>query len=313
MKNNEQKIGIGVDIGGSHISCCVVNLRSGKPLPNTQFESKVNNKASKEEIFQTWASPINQAIKALNGTPIAGIGFAMPGAFNYKKCIALFEGNDKYEKLYHVNVKEEFPPYLSVKNIELRFINDASAFAVGTAWFGNAKGYKKSIALTLGTGFGASFIQEEVPVIQGPDVPLHGSLWHLPFKDGIADDYFSTRWFVNAYEKLTNQNLPGVKEVAQKAQENEMVRQIFVEFGKNLAEFLMPWLQKFKPGILVIGGNISRSWNLIEGSFQQSLTKNHLTVHVATSNLMEEAALIGGAKLLDETFWNKVKNDLPEK
>ena len=306
-------IGIGVDIGGSHICCCAVDLTSGKPLAGTQFEAQVNNKASKEEIFQTWAKPINQAIGALDGSPISGIGFAMPGAFNYKKGIALFEGNDKYEHLYDIHVKQEFAPYLAASNIKLRFINDASAFAVGIAWFGKAKAYKKSIALTLGTGFGASFIEEEIPVVEGPDVPLHGSLWHLPFKDGIADDYFSTRWFVNTYEKRTNHNLQGVKEIAEKARDDDQTRQLFVEFGENLAEFLIPWLHKFDPGILVLGGNISRSWFLIEHSFQQKLIENNLRVKVATSSLMEEAALIGSAKLLDEEFWVRVKNELPEK
>lgn len=101
MKNNKERIGIGVDIGGSHISCCAVDLNSGKPLVGTQFETRVNNKASKDDIFQTWAKPINLAIEALHDATITGIGFAMPGAFNYKKGIALFEGNDKYEHLFN--------------------------------------------------------------------------------------------------------------------------------------------------------------------------------------------------------------------
>ncbi len=306
-------VGIGVDIGGSHISCCAVDLTSGRPIKGTHFDKQVDRKASKEKIFETWAIPINQTIQAVNDTSIVGIGCAMPGAFNYREGIALFEGNDKYESLHNINVKKEFAAYLNLQQPEIRFINDASAFGIGSAWSGVANDYHKSIALTFGTGIGATFIEAGIPIIDRSDVPPHGSLWHLPFKEGIADDYFSTRWFVNAYQERFNAQAIGVKEIANAAQQDPSVQELFDEFGRNLAEFLTPWLRSFQPELLVLGGNVAKSWFLMEASFQSVLTTQNILLKIMSSALMEEAALIGAARLLDDSFWERVKENLPIK
>ncbi|MFY0626821.1 MAG: ROK family protein [Reichenbachiella sp.] len=305
------RIGIGVDIGGTHICCSAIDLNTGQPLEGTHFDEKVNSKASKGEIFEAWAKPINKAIKAVDKSKLVGIGFGIPGSFNYQKGIGLYNRNDKYEHLHKVNVKSEFAPYINLEGVELRFMNDATAFGVGTAWFGKATECKRSISITLGTGFGSSFIDDIVPLADHPGVPLHGSFWQLPFKDSIADDYFSTRWFIKSYLAKTGIKEIGVREIAEKAKTDKIANELFIEFGENLAEFLIPWIHKFQPDLLVIGGNVSKAWNLIEESYQKKMDNHDLKIKTVTSDLMEEAALCGSAKLLDEDFWERVKDELP--
>jgi len=305
--------GIGVDIGGSHIVCCGVDLRSDELIDGTRFELKLNRKATKEDLFLAWAEPINQTISALGDTAGAGIGFAMPGSFNYKTGVALFTGNDKYEHLYGVDVRKEFVRYLAVDQPTMRFINDATAFGIGTAYLDRQNEVEKLIAITLGTGFGSTFNEGGTPAMQGENVPPHGSLWHLPLKEGIADDYFSTRWFVNAYRELTGRTVAGAKEVAEAAIFDDQVRGLFEAFGTNLADFLAPWLAGFGADKLVVGGNIARSWYLIEPAFRQALAGKHPQLKIQSSTHMEAAALLGSGKLLDDTFWNQVKDDLPER
>ena len=72
-------------------------------------------------------------------------------------------------------------------------MNDASSFAVGEAWAGSASKFDRSLSITLGTGFGSAFISNRIPIVDGPLVPKLGCIYHLPYRDGIADDYFSTR------------------------------------------------------------------------------------------------------------------------
>ena len=307
------KIGIGVDIVGSHIVSCAIDMSTGKPVHGTEFEEKVNSKGTKIEIFETWAQAINATIGAVDLSSILGIGFAMPGAFNYKTGVAFYEGIDKYENLYDVNVKKELPEYLSNNSLALRFMNDASAFAAGEAWYGKAKDDYSSISITLGTGFGSAFIENGIPIVNIPDVPLHGCFWHLPYKKGIADDYFSTRWFVKSYEKLTGHKASGVKEVAIDAANGGESQIIFDQFGNAMGEFLLPWLIKFKPSTLVIGGNVSKAFDLFYPALEKHLQENEIKLKVVVSELMEESALIGSARLLDENYWQKVKDDLPEK
>ncbi|NRB47239.1 MAG: ROK family protein [Saprospiraceae bacterium] len=308
---SEKDLTIGVDIGGSHIHCAAINTQSGTLLEDTRVYTKVNNKLSKEEIFNQWAAPLNQILDKLAVDRVKGIGFAMPGAFNYREGVALYEGNDKYEALYGTNVKDTFPAYLDRPETPIRFLNDASAFAVGENWFGEAKGTRRSIAITLGTGFGSALIEDGIPIVNRADVPEQGCFWHLPHKDGMADDYFSTRWFVNTFHSKTGQELKGVKEIADLARQEVGAKAIFDLFGTNLGEFMAPWLKKFPAEVIVIGGNIAKAFDLFSDALQQVLANHELTTSITVSRLMEDASLFGSARLFEDTFWAAVKDNLP--
>jgi glucokinase len=86
---------------------------------------------------------------------------------------------------------------------------------------------------------------------------------------------------------------------------------LFEEFGNNLGVFLAPWLIKFKAEILIIGGNISHAYNLFGNVFEESLKREKCKSKVALSTLKEDAALLGSAYLLDDTFWKSVQHALP--
>ncbi|MCV9385251.1 ROK family protein [Reichenbachiella ulvae] len=305
-------VGIGVDVGGTHIACCGVNLETGELIKESYNSVHVDSKATKNEIFEAWARPINSTYATLiNDHEIEGVGFGMPGAFNYRRGIGLFKGNDKYESLYKVNVAKEFLEYLPSPALNIRFINDATAFAVGSSWMGQIGYGKRSISITLGTGFGSSFIEDFAPVVSGDEVPQFGCMWHLPFKEGRADEYFSTRWFVNTYEKITGKRLKGVKEIIELGEE-KLVHELFSDFADNLAEFLMPWLKKFAPDLLIVGGNISRAWSRIEPRLLEHFNAKNIGINIEISQLMQDAAISGSARLLVESYWRTVKDDLPE-
>jgi len=85
---------------------------------------------------------------------------------------------------------------------------------------------------------------------------------------------------------------------------------MFTEFGNSLAGFLAHFLNKFGADVLVIGGNNSRAYNLFGENFEKGLVENDCTAKAYTSDLMEDAALLGSAYLLDEDFWNAVKASL---
>jgi len=306
-----KNLSIGVDIGGSHISCAVVDLESRKILRETMSEAPVDNKGEVEEIISTWSGAIRKAMNHVNKDDLKGIGFAMPGPFDYLNGICLIKGVPKYEKLYGTNVGKEISRALGLKPEQsVRFMNDASSFAVGEAWGGKAAGSKRSMAITLGTGFGSAFIENKVPIVTGDSVPKLGCVYHIKYEDGIADDYFSTRWFISRYKQLTGKDAEGVKSIAEDALKSEQVREMFTEFGDSLAGFLAPFLNKFGADVLVMGGNISRAYDLFGETFKKALAENDCPAKAYTSDLMEDAALLGSAYLLDNDFWNAVKASL---
>jgi glucokinase len=308
----DKNIAIGADIGGSHITSAAIDLVSGKILRETITERSVNNQASATTIIGVWADALATVLSKVPFERVKGIGFAMPGPFDYVKGICYIKGVAKYENLYGFNITDAISSSLDVPDSFLiRFMNDASSFAVGEAWAGSAKDASRSLSITLGTGFGSAFIENRIPIVDGPLVPRIGCVYHLPYRDGIADDYFSTRGLLGRYRKLTGKELAGVKELAQLAASDECVPGLFRDFGINLGQFLAPWLKGFDAEILVIGGNISHAYSLFGNSFEQSLKDQNCNCKVALSELKEDAALLGSAYLLDDDFWRSVQHALP--
>jgi len=307
-----KNIAIGADIGGSHISCAAIDLVSGKIIRDTLTEKSVDNQAQSGEIIGTWTQALSASLAKVSLENVKGIGFAMPGPFDYVKGISYIRGVAKYENLYGVNVTDAIADNLGLHDgFLIRFMNDASAFAVGEAWAGSASKFNRSLSITFGTGFGSAFISNRIPIVDGPDVPKLGCIYHLPYKDGIADDYFSTRGLLSRYKKLTGKELNGVKELASMAETDKVVADLFTDFGDNAGIFLAPWLKVFKAEILVIGGNISHAYNLFGDVFERRLKKENCFCEVAISKLKEDAALLGSAYMLDDDFWKSVQHALP--
>ena len=299
---------VGVDVGGSHISSILVDLNEGQVIEDSFFEQKVNNKASAAEIIGVWGKAIKATIDHVGVDVIAGIGFAMPGPFDYENGMALLKGVAKYDNLYGLNIGDELKKELRLPNeIVFRYINDAMAFAIGETWNGKAAGLEYVVAITLGTGFGSSFVENGVPLIEGDRLPSMGYVYNIPYENSIADDYFSTRWFVQEYEKRTGERCKGVKEIAEKVVVDEFAQELFVDFGARLGAFLSPLLIRFDANSLVIGGNISKAYPLFEESFNKALEDNDILIDITISDLMETAAMAGSARLIDSDFWLNIK------
>jgi len=305
----EKKYAIGADIGGSHISSVVIDMELQELVENSIGHVKVNNKASSNEILNKWKECLQQSIETIDKTKLNGIGFAMPGPFDYENGIALFTNqNDKFGELNNVNVANELRNRLELpKDTPFRFMNDATSFAVGEAWIGKSAGYDKSIAITLGTGFGSAFIANGIPVLEGANIPKLGCVWHLQHKDGIADDYYSTRWFIKSYAHKTGKSLPGVKEIAEAAVTDKIAKELFEEFGSELGKFMSEWIQKFDAKCIVMGGNILGAYHLFGASLEKAFADNKINIKIQISELLETSAMIGSAKLMNNEFWEKIK------
>ncbi|TNE64634.1 MAG: ROK family protein [Bacteroidetes bacterium] len=301
---------IGVDIGGTHLSSAVVELSTGQLEEATLARATFSHEAPADTILQQWATGLNDTLAA-TGRTLAGIGFAIPGPFDYRNGISKME--HKFKSLYDVHIPTALHPLLHTGGQELpmRFVNDATAFAVGESWMGQGRPYSRVVVITLGTGFGSAFLEADVPVVRGNTVPPEGCLWHVPFRDGIADDYFSTRWFTQTYSRLTGRAVTGVRELVELADSDPRVDQMFEQFGTNLAECLAPWLRNFRAEVLIIGGNIAHTLSRFGPALETGLQAAGGTVKITPSVLWERAALLGSARLLDEPFWNKIAIQLP--
>lgn len=301
---------IGVDIGGSHISCGAVDLEKGQLWEHTLTRVSVRHDASAETIFRQWSGALEYTFSLTEGHFLKGIGFAMPGPFDYRNGISHMV--HKFINLNGLHIADSLFGYLpDAMKKPIRFLNDAACFAIGEAWMGEGKGADRVVVITLGTGFGSAFVEHGVPVVKRPDVPAEGCLWHTPFKGKTAEEWLSTRWFVETWHERTGETVDGVKTLMERAGVAGIARDLFAEYGQNVAGCLGPWLKSFGADVLVIGGNISHALHLFEVPLKAGLETYGVSSRIAISRLYEKAAILGSARLLAAGFWEKAGATLP--
>ena len=277
---------LGIDIGGSHITAALVDMKT-RSIVEASFQRKgVNSNNTAEEILSSWVEVIEAAYAHFD-IETKQIGIAMPGPFDYEAGISLIHDQDKFRALYQMNIKKELALRLDIPKESIRFVNDAAGFLQGEAFSGAAREGKRVIGLTLGTGLGSAFCENG----RAEDA----ALWESPFKDGIAEDYLSTRWFISRYFDLTGNKIAGVKDINAAGNEEAYHQQIFEEFGHHLADFLIPLVKERQADMVVLGGNISNAHAAFLPSLQKRFQEQHLVVNLKIAELQEDASLIGAA------------------
>jgi glucokinase len=279
-------LALGIDIGGSHITAGVVDLAQRKIMEGSVVRKLVNRHAPAAEILGVWADTINDRLKLAQEEEVV-IGFAMPGPFDYANGICLIKGFDKYEALYGMNIREELAVRTGVAAERIVFRNDADAFLDGEMFSGAGQGLTHALGLTLGTGLGSCLYAEGEITNAGLNV--------LPFKDGIAEEYLSTRWFIKAYEQQAGKKVNGVKELADLYYDDENVRLVFHEFGINLSELLRHCMATYGMQAIIIGGNISEAYPLFIDQVQKQLSVDGKVPVIKKAIVGEQAAMIGAA------------------
>ena len=303
---------LAADVGGGHISCAIVELASGSTVADTLIDAGIDSKAGRDDILDAWAAELNESMRRAGGVELAGVGFAMPGPFDYRSGTARFAASDKYESLRDVNIPEHLKPRLEIP-LEMRFINDATAFGIGEARDASRLPDKaeRVIAVTLGTGFGSAFLEAGVPQTTGSRVPPQGSLWHLPFGDSIFDDYVSVRWLRASFAAVRAEQVRGVREIAAIARQDPACAAFFQLYGANLGIAIAEWIGRFSAQCLVIGGNIARAFDLFGDALQRVLEQNDAAVPIVLSENTDAAAIRGAARLFEDDFWKRVRPGLP--
>lgn len=289
-----EKYAVGVDVGGSHVSAAVINLNTGQ-IEGRVMENAVDSSLGAASTVRQLSDCIERTVEGVKVSHIEGVGLAFPGPFDYVNGISLISGVGKYDSIYGLDVRSSLIPALYKCGIsQIGFINDASAFALGESTWGASSGFSRSVAITLGTGVGSCFISAGKVVDSGDSVPAEGWVYCLPYLNGIADDYFSTRWICRRYEELSGVHVSGAKDVAEKYEDDKAAQLVFSEYGRGLGGFLSAVLVRFNAEVLVLGGNISRSYPLLRREMEQAIPGN---IRIRVSRFLDCAALMGAASI----------------
>lgn len=272
---------VACDIGGSHITAGLIDLQKREVLKEQTIRRHVDSQSSKEEILNVWSVTIERLVKESGAK---GVSFAMPGPFDYENGISLITNMGKYESLYKVNIREYLSEKLNVSPQKILFRNDAEAFLHGEVIATNMAPDKRVLGFTLGTGLGAAFSTNGVTEDRN-----YGS---DTYEGSIADDYFSTRWFVKEYKKRSGNSLSGVAELSKLAEGgDETALTIFNYYGEKLGQFINQRIRSNQADSVVIGGNITKAKHHFEGSLLANLS----AVNLIWASQGEYSALLGSA------------------
>ena len=272
------------DVGGSHVSAAVCHrheYRLGKV---------VRADHPKEETSAAFIEVLHAlGVKAAHGAAAEGTELAMPGPFDYEEGISWMKHKMPY--LYGVNLSEALAAKFGWNASQVRFLNDAAAYLLGEVGAGAAKGVKRVVCFTLGTGVGSGFAVDGRVVTEGKGVPPGGEIWNTPYEGGIVEDQISTRALQKAYKERKGKERE-VASIAHYATGGEPeATAVFAEFGSTLGVAIKRLLADFAPDVVVLGGGISRSAHLFLEAVKAELKDTPIEVRIA--KLGDHAPLAG--------------------
>ena len=273
------------DVGGSHISAAVC-FKQGFQLGTVVRENHPAEQTSDAfvEVLHSLGIKATETVAGVEGAELA-----MPGPFDYEKGISWMKHKMPY--LYGVNVSEALATRFGWKASQVRFLNDAAAYLLGEVGAGAARGVRRVVCFTLGTGVGSGFAVDGHVVTEGKGVPPGGEIWNVPYKGGIVEDRISTRALKAAYQERTGQERE-VASIAHYAMGGEQAAiEVFAKFGKNLGVAIKQLLDDFAPDVVVLGGGIARSAHLFFTETKAELEGTNIELRIA--ELGDDAPLAG--------------------
>ena len=299
MNSEIKTVILAIDAGGTYLKSALIES-SGTMVPASFRQVEAQAQGTAGDIVAAYALLITQALELAGRTGfiLSGIGIAIPGPFDYRNGISLMK--HKFAALYQIKLDEKLRAELpAVSDIPIRFRHDANSFLAGEIWRGAARGYAINGAVTLGTGLGAAccldgkFINNELGS-PAPEV----SLWSCLYRDGIVEDYVSSRALVAAYRTQRPNYDPagGAKGIAEAARQGDsFAADVYADFGTDLGKALQPWSKRFGLEIIVFGGQISRDFHLFAPALRKQLQVAGIQPELAVGSLGADAALYGAA------------------
>ena len=277
---------VGVDIGGTHISACIIDTKQWNIYLENVARNHVFSQGDAKTILQTWESAIRDII-ATSPAPIQFIGIAMPGPFDYENGISKIQGQSKYDNLYNKDVKTLLAEELGLLPTSIHFINDAAAFLQGEIFVQNLQTNNRILGITLGTGLGSA-------VWNKGEKAFDAALWNSPYEDCIFEEFLVTRWFVKRFKEVAGKDVTGLKEILDNHRETEEFQVIKDEYAKHLFDFMQFFAEKHSSEIFIIGGNIAKALPIFIGD-----RKEFERFQIYTAILGEKAAMIGAASIFN--------------
>lgn len=299
--NSKRSYIIGIDIGGTNVSIGMTDLNGDvcaqrefptqQYLPNHLFE----------EIKRCVESMKSQL--GLSDSDILGLGVGVPGITNVEEGLVIeapalnwkrYPVREKLEKIF------DFPIYVD---------NDVNSVVLGEHWKGAASDKANLIYIAIGTGIGSGIIlkgdlyrgsnysagEMGYLVTDRKDVKKFQPLFEgYGYLESVASGSSISHHLSERLGKAVT-----AKEAFELYQQRDADALSVIDFAiDNLAIGIANYVSLYDPEIIILGGGVSKSFQLISEQLMDIISQ-HTPQYcdVVQTSLGEEAGIIGAAAL----------------
>lgn len=296
---------IGIDVGGTKIKGIVFD--KGNILKSIKIQSLPIKKEFIKEIINT----IKELLKEYPG--VSGIGLCFPGSVDREKGIVL--SLPSLPKIKNIPIKEILTKEF---NLPISIENDGKCAAIAEFLYGEGKGKRDIIALTLGTGIGGGTIINKTLCIGKGNA---GEVGHITVEPngikcqcgcyGCFEEYAASRGIMRMAKKakLKVSNPLDVENLARK--KNKIAINIHNKVGYYLGIGLADLIKVFDPEVITLSGSIANASDLFMDITKKEIKKRTFIkpCEIKISKI-KDAPSVGAAALFEfhenNTQYNKV-------
>jgi glucokinase len=290
-----------LEVGGTHVTAVLVAAGSWELVPGSLRTVPLDADGTAAEVLDELAAAAN----GLPGGHRPDWVVAVPGPFDYEQGIGRFRDVGKFDSLDGVDVRHGLLTRIRPAPDTVRFLNDADAFGVGEYAAGAARGHDRAVCITLGTGVGSAFLDRGQPVNAGPTVPPDGSIHLVVHAGRPLEETVSRRAIRTAYAVAAGRSdgpAPDVRVIAERSRQgDDLARAVLADAFGGLGVALAPLVQRFGASVVVIGGSMVGSWDIVEPEVRRGLAQAGVDLGVLAVRPAERNAV---AALVGAAFWS---------
>lgn len=271
---------IGVDLGGTNVRAA---LMDGTTVIRKE-KASCPAKGTEEEVVETIASLISSLICE----EVTAIGIGVPSVVDTDKGIVYNAAN--IPSWQEVHLKDIFEERF---RIPVHINNDANCFTLGESRFGQGRGHKDMVGVTLGTGVGSGIIING-HLYEGRNAGA-GEIGCLSYLDKDYENYCSTPFFVA-------HNTTGADLAARAQTGDAAALRLWNEFGQHLGELVKAIMFAYDPEAIIFGGGIAAGYPYFAESMHEIVQTFPYETAKDVKILFSEDGDMGlyGASVLDE-------------
>ena len=277
--NSIKKGIIGIDLGATNTSAGIVHENK----ITKYIEKKTPAGDTKENVLKH----IYDIINTFDLRDVEAIGIGVPSVVDIENGIVFdvqYIPSWKEIKLKKI-LEEKFslPVYVN---------NDANCFAAGEKHFGVGQNAEFLVGLVIGTGLGGDVVLDG-NLYNGPNCGA-GEFGMLPYRAKNIEYYCSGQFFLNAGKRGEEFSL-----LAREGDPEALM--VFKDFGLHMGNAIKVVLYTYDPDLIVLGGTISKDYDLFCESMWESIYTFAYRSVIKTLNIKpsetKHSAVLGAASL----------------